>query len=82
MLYVIHTFLTSMFSGTHIIQQAYFPVVTAPQGGPVEFQDTDGKEWVFKFRYWPCSSSRTYVLEGLRDYMSAMKGQVGDMGKI
>ncbi|XP_017238618.1 B3 domain-containing protein Os07g0563300 isoform X2 [Daucus carota subsp. sativus] len=62
--------------------EAYFPVVTAPQGGPVEFQDTDGKEWVFKFRYWPCSSSRTYVLEGLRDYMSAMKGQVGDMVKF
>lgn len=62
--------------------EAFFPVINVPHGVPIQFQDTDGKEWVFKFRYWPSSTSRTYVLEGLRDYMSAMKGQVGDIVKF
>ncbi|KAK1391256.1 TF-B3 domain-containing protein [Heracleum sosnowskyi] len=62
--------------------EAFFPVITVPNGVPIQVQDTDGKEWVFKFRYWPSSSSRTYVLEGLRDYMCAMKAQVGDVVKF
>lgn len=45
-------------------------------------QDTEGNEWEFHFRYWSNCGSKMYVLEGLKDYMIAMKWQAGDIGKF
>lgn len=48
---------------------------------PISILDTEGKQWEFFFRRWPNPSSKTYVLEGLRDYIIAKKWQAGDIGK-
>lgn len=47
---------------------------------PISILDTEGKQWEFFIRCWPNPSSKTYVLEGLRDYIIAKKWQAGDIG--
>lgn len=59
--------------------EAFFPDISEPQGLPMKFLDTEGKEWEFYFRFWPNCGSKMYVLEGLRDYMISMKWQAGDI---
>nr|QNI23772.1 AP2/ERF transcription factor [Camptotheca acuminata] len=59
--------------------EAFFPDISAPHGFPIKIQDTEGKEWEFHFRYWPNSSSKMYVLEGLKDYMVSVQWQAGDI---
>lgn len=44
--------------------------------------DMESKEWEFSFRYWPNCGSKTYVLEGLRDFMFSRKLQAGDTGNF
>ncbi|XAR56589.1 hypothetical protein NMG60_11037136 [Bertholletia excelsa] len=59
--------------------EAFFPAITAQDGCPIKIWDTGGKEWELQFCNWPDSSSRKYVLEGLKDYMEIMQWQQGDI---
>ncbi|XP_055808387.1 B3 domain-containing protein Os07g0563300-like isoform X2 [Solanum dulcamara] len=61
------------------IPLAYFPRLSGPHKIPINILDTEGKEWNFRFRFWPNSRSKMYVLEGLRDYMVSKKWQAGDV---
>lgn len=58
--------------------EAFFPEVSAPKGIMMNILDMESKEWEFSFRYWPNCGSKTYVLEGLRDFMFSRKLQAGD----
>ncbi|CAL9077228.1 unnamed protein product [Musa acuminata var. zebrina] len=58
--------------------EAYFPIISQPEGLPLKVQDASGKDWVFQFRYWPNNNSRMYVLEGVTPCIQAMQLQAGD----
>lgn len=58
--------------------EAFFPEVCEPKGIMLNVLDMESKEWEFLFRYWPNCGSKTYVLEGLRDFMISHKLQAGD----
>jgi len=58
--------------------EAYFPSISQPEGVPLKFQDANGKDWVFQFRFWPNNNSRMYVLEGVTTYIQSMQLQAGD----
>lgn len=60
--------------------QAYFPLISQPEGLPLEVLDLKGKEWVFQFRFWPNNNSRMYVLEGITPCIQSMQLQAGDVG--
>ncbi|XP_055808390.1 B3 domain-containing protein Os07g0679700-like isoform X5 [Solanum dulcamara] len=62
-----------------LVGEAYFPRLSGPHKIPINILDTEGKEWNFRFRFWPNSRSKMYVLEGLRDYMVSKKWQAGDV---
>ncbi|KAH0469072.1 hypothetical protein IEQ34_002304 [Dendrobium chrysotoxum] len=58
--------------------EAYFPLISQPEGLPLKMQDASGKEWVFQFRFWPNNNSRMYVLEGVTPCIQSMQLQAGD----
>lgn len=58
--------------------ETFFPEVSEPRGMTMNFLDMESKEWAFSFRYWPNCGSRTYILEGLRDFLVSRKLQAGD----
>ncbi|PKA52415.1 B3 domain-containing protein [Apostasia shenzhenica] len=58
--------------------EAYFPLISQPEGLPLKMQDANGKEWVFQFRFWPNNNSRMYVLEGVTPCIQSMQLQAGD----
>ncbi|KAL4562060.1 hypothetical protein LXL04_034250 [Taraxacum kok-saghyz] len=58
--------------------ELHFPSIDIPEGKPLAFQDSEGKDWEFHFRYWPNNNSRMYVLEGFIHYVTSMKLQAGD----
>lgn len=59
--------------------ETFFPDLCGRHGMPISILDTEGKQWEFFIRCWPNPSSKTYVLEGLRDYIIAKKWQAGDI---
>ncbi|KAL2495157.1 B3 domain-containing transcription repressor VAL1 [Forsythia ovata] len=59
--------------------EAYFPLISQPEGLPLKVQDLKGKEWVFQFRFWPNNNSRMYVLEGITPCIQSMQLQAGDV---
>ncbi|XP_022848219.1 B3 domain-containing transcription repressor VAL2-like isoform X3 [Olea europaea var. sylvestris] len=59
--------------------EAYFPLISQPEGLPLEVLDLKGKEWVFQFRFWPNNNSRMYVLEGITPCIQSMQLQAGDV---
>ena len=63
------------------MKQAYFPKVSEGQGFPIVFQDAKGEDWEFHLRFWVNCNSKMYVLEGLKEYMTLMRWQAGDIGK-
>ena len=63
------------------MKQAYFPKVSEGQGFPIVFQDARGEDWEFHLRFWVNCNSKMYVLEGLKEYMTLMRWQAGDIGK-
>ncbi|XP_076905504.1 B3 domain-containing transcription repressor VAL2-like [Bidens hawaiensis] len=58
--------------------EAYFPEISEPKGLIMSIVDIENKEWHFPFRYWPNCGSRTYVLEGLREFLTVKKLHAGD----
>ncbi|KAL1549054.1 B3 domain-containing transcription repressor VAL2-like isoform X2 [Salvia divinorum] len=58
--------------------EAYFPLISQPEGLPLRIQDVKGKEWVFQFRFWPNNNSSMYVLEGITPCNQSMQLQAGD----
>ncbi|XP_073044570.1 B3 domain-containing transcription repressor VAL2-like isoform X2 [Primulina eburnea] len=58
--------------------EAYFPLISQPEGLPLRIQDVKGNEWVFQFRFWPNNNSRMYVLEGVTPCIQSMQLQAGD----
>ncbi|KAK8619352.1 hypothetical protein V6N13_133314 [Hibiscus sabdariffa] len=58
--------------------EAYFPLISQPEGLPLRIQDVKGNEWMFQFRFWPNNNSRMYVLEGVTPCMQSMQLQAGD----
>ncbi|KAG2637697.1 hypothetical protein PVAP13_2NG534103 [Panicum virgatum] len=58
--------------------EAYFPSISQPEGLPLKVQDSNGKEWIFQFRFWPNNNSRMYVLEGVTPCIQSMQLQAGD----
>ncbi|XP_073005433.1 B3 domain-containing protein Os07g0563300-like [Typha latifolia] len=58
--------------------EAYFPIISQPEGLPLKVQDASGKDWVFQFRFWPNNNSRMYVLEGVTPCIQSMQLQAGD----
>ncbi|XP_057499907.1 B3 domain-containing protein Os07g0563300-like [Actinidia eriantha] len=59
--------------------EAYFPLISQPEGLPLKVQDSKGKEWIFQFRFWPNNNSRMYVLEGVTPCIQSMQLQAGDI---
>ncbi|KAL8215776.1 hypothetical protein R6Q57_022613 [Mikania cordata] len=58
--------------------ETFFPEVSLPKGLMMNILDIENKEWTFNFRYWPNCGSKTYVLEGLREFLAIKKLQAGD----
>ncbi|KAK9056338.1 hypothetical protein SSX86_027428 [Deinandra increscens subsp. villosa] len=58
--------------------EAYLPPLSQPEGYPLVIQDLKGKDWVLQYRFWPNSSSRMYVLEGITPFIQSMQLQAGD----
>ncbi|XP_044473508.1 B3 domain-containing protein Os07g0563300-like isoform X2 [Mangifera indica] len=58
--------------------QDYLPTISEPQGVPIKIQDTGGKYWNFRYRFWPNNNSTMYALEGTRDYLAVNQCQPGD----
>ncbi|KAL7088850.1 hypothetical protein ACP275_13G153600 [Erythranthe tilingii] len=59
--------------------EAYFPLITQPEGLPLSVLDVKGNEWKFQFRFWPNNNSRMYVLEGITPCIQSMQLQAGDV---
>lgn len=59
--------------------EAYFPKVATPRGYPIVIQDTEGKEWRFQFRYWISGGYKTYILEGLKEFIALKQWEPGDV---
>ncbi|EPS68316.1 hypothetical protein M569_06459, partial [Genlisea aurea] len=59
--------------------EAYFPPIAHPEGFPLNVLDTNGKAWVFQFRFWPNNNSRMYVLEGITPCIQSLQLQAGDI---
>ncbi|EYU27908.1 hypothetical protein MIMGU_mgv1a019385mg, partial [Erythranthe guttata] len=59
--------------------EAYFPLITQPEGLPLSILDVKGNEWMFQFRFWPNNNSRMYVLEGITPCIQSMQLQAGDV---
>ncbi|MFS7940592.1 putative transcription factor B3-Domain family [Helianthus anomalus] len=58
--------------------ETFFPEISEPKGLMMNILDIENKEWKFAFRYWPNCGSRTYVLEGIREFLAVKKLQAGD----
>nr|XP_043606793.1 B3 domain-containing protein Os07g0563300-like isoform X2 [Erigeron canadensis] len=58
--------------------EAFLPELFEPKGVMMNILDMENKEWEFSFRYWPSCGSRTYILEGLKDFLSSRKLRAGD----
>ncbi|KAK9080634.1 hypothetical protein SSX86_000392 [Deinandra increscens subsp. villosa] len=58
--------------------ETFFPEVTESKGLMMNILDIENKEWKFNFRFWPNCGSRTYVLEGFREFLAVKKLQAGD----
>lgn len=62
------------------MKQAFFPHVGEGQGYSIKIQDTTGKDWKFHLHFWQNTTSKMYVLEGIKKYMNLMNWQAGDIG--
>ncbi|KAJ0882402.1 putative transcription factor B3-Domain family [Helianthus annuus] len=56
--------------------EAYFPLISQPEGLPLKIRDVKGKDWLFQFRFWPNINSRMYVLEGVTPCIQSMQLQL------
>lgn len=61
-----------------VYAEAYFPPISQSEGLPLKFEDINGKEWTFQFRYWINNNSRMYVLEGVSNCIQSLQLQAGD----
>ncbi|KAJ0456197.1 putative transcription factor B3-Domain family [Helianthus annuus] len=58
--------------------EAYLPPISQPEGCPLVIQDSNGKDWVLQYRFWPNGNSRMYFLEGVASCIQSMQLQAGD----
>ncbi|KAK1407071.1 hypothetical protein QVD17_38682 [Tagetes erecta] len=58
--------------------ETFFPKISQPKGILMNILDVENKVWEFTFRYWLSGGSKTYVLEGLREFLTLKKSQAGD----
>ncbi|KAK1435679.1 hypothetical protein QVD17_01445 [Tagetes erecta] len=58
--------------------ETLFPEVSESSRIMLTMLDMESREWKFTFRYWPNCGSKTYVLEGFREFLALNKLQAGD----
>ncbi|GKA04691.1 B3 domain-containing protein-like protein isoform X1 [Tanacetum coccineum] len=57
----------------------FFPAVSEPRGIRMNILDMESKDWEVRFHYWLQKNCKTYVLEGLRDFMASRILQAGEI---